>query len=83
MNMTATSATISLNFSYLGDNLQDIIKQTENKRDAIITHLTNIGYDKNEITINSIGVTDREKYYQTEWKNNQQVQVKIDRYSIV
>ena len=83
MNMTATSATISLNFSYSGDNLQDIIKQTENKRDAIITHLTNIGYDKNEITINSIGVTDRENYYQTERKNNQQVQVKIDRYSIV
>ena len=43
MNMTATSATISLNFSFSGDNLQDIIKQTENKRDAIITHLTNIG----------------------------------------
>ena len=83
MNMTATSAAISLNFSFSGDNLQDIIKQTENKRDAIITHLTNIGYDKNEITINSIDVTDREKYYQTEWKNNQQVQVKIDRYSIV
>ena len=32
MNMTATSATVSFNFSFSGDNLQDIIKQTENKK---------------------------------------------------
>jgi hypothetical protein len=83
MNMTATSAIIALNFSYSGDNLQDMIKQTENKKNAIITYLTNIGYDKNDITINNIGVTDRQKYYETKWRNNQQVQVKIDRYTIV
>jgi len=83
MNMTATSATISLNFSYSGDNLQDIIKKTENKKNAIITYLTNIGYDKNDITINNTGVTDRQKYYETKWQNDQQVQVKIDRYTIV
>ena len=83
MNMTATSATISLNFSYSGDKLQDIIKQTENKKKAIITYLTNIGYGKNDITINNTGVTDRQKYYETKWQNNQQVQLKIDRYTIV
>ena len=83
MNMTATSATFALNFSYSGDNLQDIIKQTENKKNAIITYLTNTGLDKNDITINNIGVTDRQKYYETEWQNNQQIQVKIDRYTIM
>lgn len=82
MNMTATSATISLNFSFSGDNLQDLIKQTENKKNAIVNYLTNIGYDKNGIMINSIGVNDRQRYYDTEWQNNQQVQVKIDRYTI-
>ena len=82
MNMTATLATISLNFSFSGDNLQEIIKQTENKKNAIVNYLTNIGYNSNDITINNIIVTDREKYYELRWQNNQQVQVKIDRYTI-
>lgn len=82
MNMTATSATISLNFSFSGDNLQDLIKQTENKKNSIVDYLISIGYDKNGITINSTGVNDRQRYYETKWQNNQQVQVKIDRYTI-
>lgn len=32
MNMTATSATISMSFSFSGDDLKDVIKQTENKK---------------------------------------------------
>ena len=83
MNMTATSASIVLNFSHSGDNLKDIIKKAENKKNAIITYLTNIGYDKNDITISNTGVTDRQKYYENQWQNNQQVQVKIDRYTII
>lgn len=82
MNMTATLATVSLDFSYSGDNLQEIMKQTENKKNAILNYLTNIGYNKNDITINNTIVTDREKYYETQWQNNQQVQVKINRYTI-
>ena len=82
MNMKATSAAIDLNFSFSGDDLQDIIKQTENKKNAIIAYLTNIGYSENDITINNIGVTDRQKYYETRWENGQQVQVKINRYTI-
>jgi len=82
MNMTATSATIALNFSFSSDDLQDIIKQTENKKRAIIAYLVNIGYNKNDITINNIDVTDRQKKYETQWKNEQQVQVKINRYTI-
>lgn len=82
MNMTAISAIITLNYSFSGDNLQDLIKQTENKKNAIVNYLTNIGYDKNDIEINNAGVNDRQKYYETKWQNNQQVQVKIDRYTI-
>jgi hypothetical protein len=83
MNMTATSATIVLTFSFSGDDLQEIIKQTENKKNAIIAYLTNVGYAENDITIENVGVTDRQKYNEIQWKNGQQVQVKIDRYTIV
>lgn len=82
MNMTATLATVSLDFSFSGDNLQEIMRQTENKKNAILSYLINIGYNKNDITINNTIVTDREKYYETQWQNNQQVQVKINRYTI-
>src|SRR5690606_3128828 len=37
---------------------------------------------KNNISVNNIDVTDRQKYYETQWENGQQVQVKIDRYTI-
>ncbi len=82
MNMTATSATFTLNFAFSGDDLQEIIKHTENKKNAIIVRLTNIGYNKNDIAINNIDVTDRQKYYKTQWKNGKEVQVKINRYTI-
>jgi hypothetical protein len=82
MNMTAISAAIALDFSNSGDNLQDIIRKTESKKTAIVTYLTSMGYDKNDITINNTGVTDRQTYYETQWQNNQPVQVKIDRYTI-
>ena len=83
MNMTATSAIVTLDFSYSSDNLQDIIKQTETKKNAIVAYLTSNGYDKNDITIKNIGVTDRQKYYEAQFINNQQVQVKVDRYTVI
>lgn len=80
MNMTATSATISLNFTFSGDNLQGILKQTETKKNAIIDYLKSKGYDKAAIQVNNIGITDRQKYYEPAWQGNQQVDRKIDRY---
>lgn len=82
MNMTATLAKISLNYSFSGDDLQELIKRTENKKNLVVDYLISIGYDKNGITINSTGVNDRQRYYVTKWQNNQQVQEKIDRYTI-
>ncbi len=82
MDMKATSATIALTFSLSGDDFQNIIKQTENKKNAIIDYLTNIGYNKNDITISNLDVTDRQKYYETRMQNGLPVQVKIDRYTV-
>ena len=82
MDMKATSATIVLTFSRSGDDCSNLIKQTENKRSAIIDYLTGTGYNKNDITISNLEVTDRQKYYETRIQNGEQVQVKIDRYTV-
>jgi hypothetical protein len=83
MNMQASSATIDLSFSFSSDDLQDIIQQTENKKKNIIAYLKNNGYNENEITVNKLDVTDLQRYYDTQWRNGEQVQVKINRYTIV
>jgi hypothetical protein len=82
MDMKASSATISLSFSFSGDDLKDIIKKTEDKKIAIIAYLTGIGYNEKDIEINNVDVTDRQKYYEEKWVNGKQVDVKIDRYTI-
>lgn len=82
MNMTAISSTATLYFSYSGDNLQEIIRFTENKKKAIVSYLKSVGYDENDIVINNMDVTDRQRYYEMMWQNNQYVEVKIDRYTI-
>ncbi len=82
MDMTATSANIALRFSFSGDNLQDVIKKTDIKKNSIVEYLSNNGYNKNDIKLNNISVNDRETYYETEWVGGKQVKVKIDRYTI-
>ena len=82
MNMTATAASISLSFAFSGDNLQDIMRKTEIKKDSVLAYLTTLGIDQKDIKLSNIGVNDRQRYYETEWRNGQQVEVKIDRYTI-
>jgi hypothetical protein len=82
MNMTATSATISLSFSFSGDIYKDVARQTENKKNIILAYLKDIGYAEKDITIDNISVNDREKYYETQWESGKQVKVKIDRYTV-
>ena len=82
MDMKATSASIALYYSFSGDDFQNILQQTENKKGAIIDYLTKIGYNKSDITIGNVDVTDRQKYYETRIQNGEQVQVKIDRYTV-
>ena len=82
MDMKATSATITLYFSFSGDDFQNIFQQTENKKSAIMDYLIKIGYNKNDITIGNVAVTDRQKYYETRMQNGLPIQVKIDRYTV-
>jgi hypothetical protein len=82
MNITATAASISVSFPISGDNLQEVIKQTDAKKNAIISYLKTVGYNQPEIQISNLDINDRQKYYENEWQGNQQVKVKIDRYII-
>lgn len=82
MNMMAKSASINVSFYFSGDDLQLVMKQTENKKNSIIAYLTNNGYEKSRIKVNNIDITDRNKYYETRWENGKQIREKIDRYSI-
>lgn len=82
MDMKAISATIALNFSFSGDDLQSMLKRTEDKKSAIVDYLANLGYNKNDIIISNLSVIDRQKYYETRMQNGEQVQVKIDRYTV-
>ena len=44
--------------------------------------LKNLGYDRNLIRTNNIEVTDRERYFETRYINDKEVDVKISRYTI-
>ena len=52
------------------------------RKAPLIDYLTSIGYNKNDITIGNLDVTDRQKYYETRMQNGEPVQVKIDRYTV-
>jgi hypothetical protein len=83
MNLKASSATVVLNFAFSGDQLQEIINKTNSKKEAILAYLKSIGKSETEIKVGKIQVTDRQDYYETEWRNGQEVKVKIDRYTVV
>jgi hypothetical protein len=82
MNMMANAATITLDFSFSGDDLQALMKQTETKKSAILDYLTSNGFAPDEITTNNLDVTDRQRYYENQWMDGKTVQVKIDRYTV-
>lgn len=82
MNMTATSATVNLSFSFSGDSLQQLLNETQKKKKAILEYLKDNGHSNGDITINNIGVTDRQRYTEWQWEDGKQVEVKIDRYTV-
>tara|TARA_B110000046_G_scaffold169411_1_gene188512 strand:+ start:286 stop:1005 length:720 start_codon:yes stop_codon:yes gene_type:complete len=81
MNITAISAQINLSFSFSGDNLQKIIRDTEAKKIRIIDYLKANGFEDTNIRVDSPEISDKEKYYEDQWKNGKTVRVKINRYS--
>ncbi len=82
MNITANAASISVSFPISGDNLQEVVKQTDAKKNAIISYMKTVGYNQSEIQVSNLDISDKQKYYENEWQGNQQVKVKIDRYII-
>ena len=81
MNITAESAQINLSFSFSGDYLQKIIRDTENKKTRIINYLKAKGFEEANISIGNAELSDKEKYYEEQWKNGKTVSVKINRYT--
>jgi len=81
MEITAISAQINLSFSFSGDNLQKIIRDTENKKTRIVNYLKEKGFKDTNITVGSPEISDKERYYEDLWRNGKTVSVKINRYS--
>jgi hypothetical protein len=81
MNITAISAQTHLSFSFSGDNLQKIIRDTETKKIRIINYLKETGFEDKNINMGSPEISDKEKYYEDQWINGKTVSVKIKRYS--
>jgi hypothetical protein len=81
MNITAISAQTYLSFSFSGDNLQKIIRDTETKKIRIINYLKENGFEDTNINIGSPEISDKEKYYEDQWINGKTVSIKIKRYS--
>ena len=59
-----------------------IQKSTVAKKNAILDYLKIVGYSADDINVNNFGVTDRQRYYEKQWEDGKQVDVKIDRYTI-
>jgi hypothetical protein len=82
IDMLALESEITLQFSFSGDQFNELIQKTESKKLAIIEHLIKAGVDKNQISTHKQNVSDREKYYETRWRDGREVEIKIDRYKI-
>ncbi len=82
MNMIAKSAAINVSYSFSGDDLQNIIEKSEQKKKAILQFLESTGIKTKDLKIENIDVSDRQKYYETQWRNGREEQVKVDRYTV-
>jgi hypothetical protein len=82
MNLTATSSTITIDYSYSGDDLNEVLKSIEKKKKSILTFLKKSGVSSKKITVSNLNVTDHEKYYENQWIDGRETPVKIDRYVI-
>lgn len=82
MDMTATASSIIISFSFSGDNLKEVIKKADSRKDSILNYLKNNGFDTKDISEENIDISDLQKYYEIEWIDGKQVKTKIDRYSV-
>lgn len=82
MNIKASSAEISLSFSFSGDEVKSLLEQAEIKKAAVLAHLQNNGYGEKDTKVDRLDVNDRQRYYESQWRNGEEVQVKVDRYTV-
>lgn len=82
MDIEATAAQVNINFSYSGDQLNDVIKRVEEKNEKIKSYLQNSGYNTTKIVEKNIQIIDKLVYFEDEWVDGKQVKVKIDRYVV-
>lgn len=82
MNIKASSATIVLDFAFSSDDVQAVLQQTENKKQAVLSYLKNNGFAEKDMRIAPIDINDRQRYYESQWRNGEEVQVKVDRYTV-
>lgn len=82
MNIKASSATIVLDFAFSSDDVQAVLQQTENKKQAVLSYLKNNGFAEKDMRITPIDINDRQRYYESQWRNGEEVQVKVDRYTV-
>lgn len=80
LNLTANSSTISIDYSFSGDELPELIKLIEQKNKSILAFLKKSGYNSADIESSNLNVTDNEKKYENQWIDGKEVAVKIDRY---
>ncbi len=82
MNIKASSAVIELSFKFSGDEVQNLLNQAEAKKEAVLAHLRSSGYADTAVKFDRLHVYDGQRYYESQWRNGQEVQVKVDRYSV-
>ena len=82
MNLKANGAVITVTYSYSGDELKGVIASIEKKKKLISSYFLNSGYQTKDLEFSSLNVIDNERYYENQWVEGKEVQVKIDRYSI-
>lgn len=82
IDMKATSARIVLKYSSSGDQLQELLTNSDTKKNAIIALLNTKGLNQNLKEYN-IEINDRQDYYADEWQDGKKVKVKVDRYTVM
>ncbi|MCL1826874.1 MAG: SIMPL domain-containing protein [Candidatus Cloacimonetes bacterium] len=80
MNMTAIKSTIDITFSEGSDDLSSLLKEIDNRKTSIISYLKTVY--TGHISEIALDVKDKQKYYEYQWRGGNEVEVKIDRYTV-
>lgn len=74
----ATSAAISINYSFSGDEPKPLLEQIDKRTNDLTSYLKQKGY--NDVKISDLELYDSKTYYEYDWVDGKRIQVKKDRY---